>query len=135
MKSLFIFKFTTNVVLYSKLLSRGSSTNNTTIPLCICLSVLRHTNIWITYSFILNSTGYTRGLQPLLSPSDILSHRKVPCQKMPLPPHGKILKKGPAWEGKTIFSATNFLPNESVFHVSFIMEVGDIFVLVVVVTE
>jgi hypothetical protein len=23
---------------------------------CICLSVLRHTNIWITYSFILNST-------------------------------------------------------------------------------
>ena len=28
-----------------KLLSRGSSTNNTTIPSCICLSVLRHTNI------------------------------------------------------------------------------------------
>ena len=27
-------------------------------------------------------------------PSNILSHRKVPFQKMP--PHGKILKKGPA---------------------------------------
>jgi hypothetical protein len=39
--------------------------------------------------------GHTRGLQPLLSPSNILSHRKVPFQKMP-PPHGKILKKGPA---------------------------------------
>jgi hypothetical protein len=37
---------------------------------------------------------HTRGLQPLLSPSNILSHRKVPFQKMP--PHGKILKKGPA---------------------------------------
>ena len=37
--------------------------------------------------------GHTRGLQPLLSPSNILSHRKVPFQKMP--PHGKILKKGP----------------------------------------
>jgi hypothetical protein len=35
----------------------------------------------------------TRDLQPLLSPSNILSHRKVPFQKMP--PHGKILKKGP----------------------------------------
>jgi hypothetical protein len=41
--------------------------------------------------------GHTRGLQPLLSPSNILSHRKVPFQKMP-PPHGKILKKGPAWQ-------------------------------------
>ena len=40
--------------------------------------------------------GHTRGLQPLLSPSNILSHRKVPFQKMPSPPpHGKILKKGP----------------------------------------
>ena len=39
--------------------------------------------------------GHTRGLQPLLSPSNILSHRKVPFQKMP--PHGKILKKGPAY--------------------------------------
>ena len=38
--------------------------------------------------------GHTRGLQPLLSPFNILSHRKVPFQKMP--PHGKILKKGPA---------------------------------------
>jgi hypothetical protein len=38
--------------------------------------------------------GHTGGLQPLLSPSNILSHRKVPFQKMP-PPHGKILKKGP----------------------------------------
>jgi hypothetical protein len=38
--------------------------------------------------------GHTRGLQPFLSPSNILSHRKVPFQKMP-PPHGKILKKGP----------------------------------------
>ena len=28
-------------------------------------------------------------------PSNILSHRKVPFQKCP-PPHGKILKKGPA---------------------------------------
>ena len=37
---------------------------------------------------------HTRGFQPLLSPSNILSHRKVPFQKMP-PPHGKILKKGP----------------------------------------
>jgi hypothetical protein len=37
--------------------------------------------------------GHTRDLQPLLSPSNILSHRKVPFQKMP--PHGKILKKGP----------------------------------------
>jgi hypothetical protein len=39
--------------------------------------------------------GHTHGLQPLLSPSNILSHRKVPFQKMP-PPQGKILKKGPA---------------------------------------
>ena len=38
--------------------------------------------------------GHTRDLQPLLSPSNILSHRKVPFQK--IPPHGKILKKGPA---------------------------------------
>ena len=30
--------------------------------------------------------GHTRGLQPLLSPSNILSHRKVPFQKMPPPP-------------------------------------------------
>jgi hypothetical protein len=37
--------------------------------------------------------GHTRGLQQLLSPSDILSHRKVPFQKMP--PLGKTLKKGP----------------------------------------
>ena len=36
--------------------------------------------------------GHTRGLQPLLSPSNILSHRKVPFQKMP-PPPGKSLKK------------------------------------------
>ena len=34
--------------------------------------------------------GHTRGLQPLLSPSNILSHRKVPFQKMP--PTGKSLK-------------------------------------------
>jgi hypothetical protein len=33
------------------------------------------------------------GFQQLLSPSNILSHRKVSFQKMP--PHGKILKKGP----------------------------------------
>ena len=38
--------------------------------------------------------GHTRCLQPLLSPSNILFHRKVPFQKMP--PHGKILKKCPA---------------------------------------
>jgi hypothetical protein len=30
--------------------------------------------------------GHTRGLQLLLSPSNILSHRKVPFQKMPPPP-------------------------------------------------
>jgi hypothetical protein len=36
--------------------------------------------------------GLTRGLQPLLSPSNILSHRKVPFKKMP-PPKGKALKK------------------------------------------
>jgi hypothetical protein len=35
--------------------------------------------------------GHTRGLQPLLSPSNILSHRKVPFQKCP--PTGKSLKK------------------------------------------
>jgi hypothetical protein len=29
--------------------------------------------------------GHTRDLQPLLSPSNILSHRKVPFQKMPPP--------------------------------------------------
>jgi hypothetical protein len=29
---------------------------------------------------------HTRGLQPLLSPANILSHRKVPFQKMPPPP-------------------------------------------------
>ena len=41
--------------------------------------------------------GYTRDLQPmpLLSLYNILSHRKVHFQKIP-PPHGKILKKGPA---------------------------------------
>jgi hypothetical protein len=38
--------------------------------------------------------GHKRGLQPLLFPSNILSHREVPFQKMPL--HEKILKKGPA---------------------------------------
>ena len=37
--------------------------------------------------------GHTRGLQPLLPPSNILSHRKVPFQKMPPPPTGKSLKK------------------------------------------
>jgi hypothetical protein len=36
--------------------------------------------------------GHTCGLQPLLSPCNILSHRKVPFQKMP-PPTGKSLKK------------------------------------------
>ena len=35
--------------------------------------------------------GHTRGLQPFLPLSNILSHRKVPFQKMP--PNGKILKK------------------------------------------
>jgi hypothetical protein len=40
--------------------------------------------------------GHTRGLQPLLSPPNILSHRKAPFQKNAPPPHGKILKKGPA---------------------------------------
>jgi hypothetical protein len=42
--------------------------------------------------------GHTRGFQPLLSPSNILSHWKVPFQKMP--PHGKILKKGPGLHGE-----------------------------------
>ena len=37
--------------------------------------------------------GHTRGLHPMLSPSNILSHRKVPFQKMPPPPTGKSLKK------------------------------------------
>ena len=36
--------------------------------------------------------GHARGLQPLLSPSNILSHRKVPFQEM-APPTGKSLKK------------------------------------------
>jgi hypothetical protein len=35
--------------------------------------------------------GHTRGLQLLLSPCNILSHRKLPFQKMP--PTGKFLKK------------------------------------------
>ena len=35
--------------------------------------------------------GHPRGFQPLLCPSNILSHRKVPFQKMP--PTGKSLKK------------------------------------------
>jgi hypothetical protein len=40
--------------------------------------------------------GHTLGRQPLLSPSNILSHRKVPFQKMPPPPpQRKKLKKGP----------------------------------------
>ena len=37
--------------------------------------------------------GHTRDFQPLLSPSNILSHRKVPFRKMPPPPTGKSLKK------------------------------------------
>ena len=41
--------------------------------------------------------GHTRGLLPLLSPSNILSHRKVHFQKMHPPPHGKILKKDPEY--------------------------------------
>jgi hypothetical protein len=45
--------------------------------------------------------GHTRGLQPFLSTSNILSHRKVPFQKMP-PPHGKILKKGPEFNNITL---------------------------------
>ena len=58
--------------------------------------------------------GHTRGLQPLLSPSNILSHRKVPFQKMP--PHGKILKKGPGKIGmigidmNTLYPNTNIIP-------------------------
>ena len=44
--------------------------------------------------------GDTRDLQPLLSPSNILSHRKVPFQKMPPPPTGKSLKKAlEHWNG------------------------------------
>jgi hypothetical protein len=45
--------------------------------------------------------AHTRGLQPLLSPSNILSHRKVPFQKMP--PHGKILKIHPVPSHNVIF--------------------------------
>ena len=52
--------------------------------------------------------GHTRGFQPLLSPSNILSHRKVPFQKMP--PHGKILKKGPDRPSK------NLVENYSLFY-------------------
>jgi hypothetical protein len=37
--------------------------------------------------------GHTCGLQLLLSPCNILSHRKIPFQKMPLHPTGKSLKK------------------------------------------
>jgi hypothetical protein len=37
--------------------------------------------------------GHTRGLQPLLSPSNILSHRKSLFKKCPPPPTGKSLKK------------------------------------------
>jgi hypothetical protein len=38
--------------------------------------------------------GHERGLRSCLSPSNILSHTKVPSQKMPPPPHtGKSLKK------------------------------------------
>jgi hypothetical protein len=48
--------------------------------------------------------GHTRDLQPLLSPFNILFHRKVPFQKMR--PHGKILKKGPA-PRQTLLSALN----------------------------
>ena len=51
--------------------------------------------------------GHTRGLQPLLSPSNILSHRKVPFQKMP--PHGKILKKGPVITFSPITLITSFI--------------------------
>ena len=36
--------------------------------------------------------GHTGGLQPFLSPSNILSHREVPFQRIP-PPMGKSLKK------------------------------------------
>jgi hypothetical protein len=45
----------------------------------------------------MNWVSKINGFHPLLSPSNILSHRKVPFQKMPPPPpsHGKILKKGP----------------------------------------
>ena len=51
--------------------------------------------------------GHTRGLQPLLSPSNILSHRKVPFQKMP--PHGKILKKGPGHFSVWLVSNVNYI--------------------------
>jgi hypothetical protein len=44
--------------------------------------------------FMRGNVGHACGLQPLLSPSKILSHRKVPFQKMPPPlPTGKSLKK------------------------------------------
>jgi hypothetical protein len=36
-----------------------------------------------------------------LPPSSILSHIKVPFQKMP-PPHGKILKKGPGLHDQNV---------------------------------
>ena len=44
--------------------------------------------------------GYTRGLQLLLSPSNILSHRKVPFQKMP--PTGKSSKKALVFVDATV---------------------------------
>ena len=54
--------------------------------------------------------GHTRGLQPLLSPSNILFHRKVPFQK--IPPTGKSLKKAlvclaPPWRPHEPFSFQN----------------------------
>ena len=54
---------------------------------------------------------HTRGLQPLLFPSNILYHIKVPVQKMPLP-HGRIHKNGPVMSGEN----SNESVSQSVSH-------------------
>jgi hypothetical protein len=57
--------------------------------------------------------GHTRGFQPLLSPSNILSHRKVPFQKMPPPPPptGKSLKKALQTDANTHYGNRTSIPN------------------------
>ena len=49
------------------------------------ISVLQISKIFFPDSSIRACyVGHTRGLHPLLSPSNILSHRKVPFQKCPI---------------------------------------------------
>ena len=52
--------------------------------------------------------GHTRGLRPLLPPSNILSLRKVPFQKM-APPPGKSLKNALAESIKIILASQHFI--------------------------